>query len=181
MNILDEEWRDVLGFEGFYQVSDLGRVRSCDRVVPHSRTGFITLKGRVLKPAISRLYFGVNLCVNASGRSTPVHTLVARAFKGERPEGFDINHIDGDKLNNRADNLEYCSHLENITHAITAGLWDSRKGQKHGRAKLSDSDVSAIRQRIAFGESLTSIARYFGVSHGTISNIKTGKVWVHIK
>lgn len=180
MSIVDEIWKDIPDYEGYYQVSNLGRVRSVDRRVSHPRSGFITLKGCILKPAISRLYYGVNLSVNSVTRSVPVHTLVARAFLGANPDRLTINHIDGNKLNNRADNLEYCTHLQNVAHAIASGLWDSRKGQKHGMAKLCDSDISVIRQRLSLGESQSSIAKDYGVCQQTIQRINARKIWSHI-
>lgn len=181
MNILDEVWRDVLGFEGFYQVSDLGRVRSLDRTIVRidGRTRFC--KGQILKPNLRNTgYFAVE--TKRSGRKRGnkenIHVLVARAFLGERPIRYEVNHIDGNKKNNCLSNLEYCSRNENIRHAYFVGLIGY--GEKHHESKLKAFQIPLIRDRIALGDSLESIGRDFGVSGGAIGLIKRCKTWTHV-
>jgi hypothetical protein len=185
MNSLNEEWRDVCGFEGFYQVSSLGRVRSCDRNVMYTGSGTGSglhfHKGRILKPSLnSRGYLQVALSKLDFPKSIKVHVLVARGFKGERPEGFGINHIDGDKLNNFVDNLEYCSVSANNAHSYAIGLRESMTGENHHSSKLKAEDIPVIRDRLALGHLPTAIASDYGVRYQSIMKIANGKSWAHI-
>lgn len=121
-----ETWRDVVGFESKYEVSDLGRVRSLDRYTKHntSKTGFILQKGQMLKPYISKKgYLEVDLGDGFGKRkSVSVHRLAAIAFI-DNPVNYDqVNHIDGVKTNNHLDNLEWCNNSMNQVHAYTNGL-----------------------------------------------------------
>lgn len=121
--VMEENWKDVPSFEGRYQVSDLGRVRSVDRVVEvRTRWGGVALrnaKGKVLAPGLSRGYLIVNLYPKGT---IAVHLLVARAFV-ENPNGLpEANHADGVKLNCAAGNLEWVTKARNQEHAVDIGL-----------------------------------------------------------
>lgn len=182
MNSLNEEWRDVAGFDGLYQVSNLGRVRSCDRFSsrPVSRKRF--LRGKILKLILhGKGYFVVNLFASFGRTTKEVHRLVAESFLGDRPKGFHVNHIDGNKLNNCAENLEYCSPKENTQHAFRLGLCDTRIGNNHHGAKLKDADIPVIRDRLANGHTQRSIAKDYGVTQSSIGDIKVGVTWCHVK
>lgn len=117
---MQEEWRDIAGFEGKYQVSNFGRVRSLDRLVrrkdAHGRYAMFKYKGRIIKTVkTSQGYMVAPL-----GRHNPcvrVHQLVAKTFIPKVPGKDMINHIDGDRTNNRTDNLEWCTNQENQLHA----------------------------------------------------------------
>jgi hypothetical protein len=107
-----ERWKPILGYEGMYEVSDHGRVRSLKRGKVHLMRCFVWGAGYV--------YCSLS---NGGRRIFTVHRLVAQAFHGSPPPGRDeINHIDGDKTNNRAANLEWCSRLENMRHASEKDL-----------------------------------------------------------
>ena len=109
-----EEWRDVQWYEGLYQVSSLGRVRSCDRFV-NSKGGTRLHKCKVLKPGIGRDgYLNVVLSKDNKHTAFNVHRLVYETFNGKIPEGMEINHIDEDKSNNSLENLNLMTHKENI-------------------------------------------------------------------
>ena len=115
---MNEIWKDIEGYEGKYQVSSFGRVRSVDHqraVVPTNTV--CTVKGKIIKPAkIGNGYMGVKLC-NGSHRSTAsVHRLVAKAFVPGYFDGAHVNHIDENKANNRADNLEWVTPSANNLH-----------------------------------------------------------------
>lgn len=118
---MTEEWRDIRDWEDIYQVSNLGRVRSLDRVIKHrSRHGTIgnaSLKGRILKPWTHQNgYLVVYLSDRTRGRSISrrVHQLVCEAFYGPRPEGHEVAHYDAVKINNAASNLRWATHYENM-------------------------------------------------------------------
>ena len=111
-------WKPVLGYEGIYEVSDMGNVRSLDRVI-HTVTGVSRMKpGRTLAGGVnSRGYMTVTLC-DGTRKQGSNHVLVAQAFLTNPHNARVVNHIDHNKLNNRASNLEYCSVGANIHHSI---------------------------------------------------------------
>lgn len=154
-------WRPVRGFEGIYEVSDEGQVR---RVAP----GPFTSPGRILKPRPSQKgYFRVALHYRGVKRETGVHRLVAEVFLPEPESGQrnQVNHIDGNKANNRAANLEWATGSENIRHGHRLGLFNMPTGEAHGRAKLTAKAVREIRQSSATG---VALAANYGVSSSLI-------------
>lgn len=117
-----EEWRDVVGYEDYYMVSNLGNVKSKDRLRRNSKGEYIQ-KGRILKQSSTTTgYKKVELCVNGTSKSFKVHRLVGMAFIPNNDNKPFINHIDGNPLNNRFDNLEWVTNRENIIHALETGL-----------------------------------------------------------
>jgi hypothetical protein len=162
-----EEWRSIPDFDG-YEVSSLGRVRSYKYRTPRL----------LASAAASHGYETANLCREGKARNFTVHTLVAAAFLGARPQGMTINHISGVKSDNRSCNLEYCAPLRNSEHAIALGL--TPKGEAHPRSKLSESDVLRIKVRLAAGETAAGISRAFFVSRTAVSLIKRGLTWSHL-
>jgi hypothetical protein len=182
MNILDEVWRDIPDYEGFYQVSNQGRIRSGDRFVCTEKGKYeILSKGKVLKLTLgTRGYLGLGLSKYGKCIKKTVHRLVALAFLGDYPDGCNVNHKDGNKLNNCIDNLEYCTFSQNSQHAYATGLLTIAKGEKQAMSKLKNADIIVIRDRLALGHSQKAIARDFNVNKSTITKIKTGKNWTHI-
>ena len=173
--LLDEEWRPVVGYEGWYEVSNLGRVR---RV----KAGPRTYVGRVLKP--QRLsgkpgYWGVRLWRNTGrGESKRVHLLVAAAFLDPQPSPLhEINHRDGDSWNNVATNLEWLLHEDNVRHAFQNGLVGDRRGTRNANARLTEADILAIRQS---DETEYVTATRYGVSVSTIGRIRRLEGWQDI-
>ena len=122
---MKESWQPVPGYEGLYEVSDQGRVRSLDRVLSfEGRWGTTTrqVKGRVLRPGPGRAdRLQVNLSKENVSWVVPIHKLVTLVFIGPRPEGHDIDHINGDFRDNRLVNLEYVTHQENQKRAYDMG------------------------------------------------------------
>jgi hypothetical protein len=167
--IVTEEWRPVVGAEGFYAVSNLGRVkRTAEKPARFA--------GRMLKGCLdSSGYSQVRV-----GRSRLVHHLVYEAFAGPRPEGSEINHRDGVKTNNRVENLELVSHAENMGHASRTGLMDH--GEGHPQAKLVPSQVVEIKRLLMAGISPNTIRKSFGVNVASVWHIATGMTWkeVHV-
>lgn len=109
-----EEWRSVIGYEGFYEVSSFGAVRSVDRHVvdKQGRTRF--LRGIQIRPqAQISGHLSAGLTRNGRKNTQRVHTLVMAAFKGPRPPGMEVRHLDGDPTNNKVGNLEYGTSSEN--------------------------------------------------------------------
>jgi hypothetical protein len=120
---MNEIWKDIIGYEGFYQVSNLGRVKSCERYVKHFKGGNRLLKSKPIK--ISSDSYGykiVCLCKNGLEKTLKVHRLVAIAFIDSVENKLQINHIDGIKSNNCVENLEWVNNSENMKHAHLIGL-----------------------------------------------------------
>ena len=116
-----ENWKEIIGYENEYQVSDLGNVRSVDRQV-NDNGGIRITGGTMLKGEIVKGYRRVSLCRKSKKYRTTVHRLVAMHFLENKLNKVAVNHKDGNKLNNCVDNLEWCTNSENIRHAFKLGL-----------------------------------------------------------
>jgi hypothetical protein len=184
MNYAIERWLPVQGYEGIYEVSDLGRVRSLDRQVQNM--GKIDqVSGQVLAACkAGKGYLFVKLCRDGGHRRFYVHRLVATAFLPPSEAPF-VNHIDSVKTNNVAANLEWVTPKQNTQHAIAAGKFAIAhvNGQtlainNPARAKkLTAEDVESIRSACAAGERQADIGSRFGITQGMVSKIKRGAVW----
>jgi hypothetical protein len=174
---LIEIWKPVNDYEGLYEVSNLGRIRSLDRVeIIATRWGSTTErfhKGKILKPQLDGRgnYLHVTLGRN---NTKQVHRLVADAFIPNINNYPQINHKDEDKTNNCVDNLEWCTAQYNNTYGTRIGM---KTGEKHHNAKLSKADVTDIKTRIANGELQKDLASEYGVSKSQISAINVGRCW----
>lgn len=177
-----ENWRPVFGFEGLYEVSDLGRVRSLDRIVScKNRWGAVTAFrrcGRVLKPGPHQGgYLSINLYRTPEKRCTTVHILVAEAFLGPRPTGSEVCHGDGDKRNNLVDNLRYDTPAGNEYDKILHGTL--LFGESHVSAKLLEANVLDIR-RLRGVLKQQELADRYGCTFSNISAIQRRKSWRHV-
>lgn len=169
-----ERWLPVTGYEGYYEVSDFGRVRSLlNRQQNPRREPYL----RKLRPNADG-YLELNLYKDGAQQQVRVATLVLNAFKGSRPAGTEASHLNGARSDNRAVNLAWESPLTNNRRRQDHGTIP--KGSAVTGAKLIESDVSIIRGRILRGDTLRQIARDFGVCHGTITDIKSGHTWSHV-
>lgn len=125
-----EIWKDIKGYEGLYQISNLGRVKSLPR------NGTI-LEERILKQSLTkRKYLTVILCKNNLIKNKQVHRLVAENFIPNIHNKPIINHINGIKTDNRVENLEWCTYSENNFHAIKTGLRPSLRGKQNKNSKI---------------------------------------------
>lgn len=165
-----EEWRALPDLSD-YEVSSYGRVRILAR-----RS---TSRPRILGGSVGKRTKGYrSVTITGDGRQTQisVHTLVALAFLGPRPDGHEVNHIDGDKLNNRIENLEYVTHAENNRHAQRTGL-NPVHCEHNPATKLSNEQVHEIRARYLAGETRGQLAAAFGMSKTGVGDIIKGKVF----
>jgi len=175
-------WKDVVGYEGYYQVSDRGLVRSLSRVVSVERLGKKVerrLGQRYLRPAaMPSGHLQVSLTKDGKSKSLLVHILVLEAFKGPRP-GDSMNwhgcHEDGEPSNNRLTNLRWDTRSGNEMDKVTHGR--SNRGTRNRASKLSEVQAKEIKARIALGEQSPTIALLYGVSRGAINAIKCGRAW----
>ena len=166
---MPEIWKPVPGYEGKYEVSDQGRVRSLDRpcVGKDGRSEFHP--GKILNPdkTIRGGYLDVSLRDGEKRKHRTVHSLVAEVFLGERPNGCDVMHLNGDRTDNRVENLRYGTRKENLNQTY-------EYGGKQANGKLSVEDVKAVRGRIRSGERIATIADSYGVNTAAIYHIKNG-------
>jgi hypothetical protein len=181
---MDEQWRPVLGFEDYYEVSDQGRVRSLARTCKHM-TGF---RRRVLPRILKfnnyqrnldgRCYRAVGLYVDEVRTRRTVHSLVLDAFVGSRPPGAVVRHLNGHPDDNRLTNLAWGTSKENGEDMSKHGR--SQRGTRHRLAKLREADIPAIRAAGASGLSTKKISRGYAVNAETIRKVLAGKAWSHV-
>lgn len=154
-----ETWRSVKGYEGYYEVSDMGRVRSLDRVRRNGKH----YKGKMLKPhANTKGYLQVHLSDRDSHRQVYVHRIVLEAFMGKCPKGYNVDHINRDKKDNRLRNLRYLPIEEN-----------NAQGTKTTSRPVAQFDGSG--NYVAKYDSQMDASRKTGISNTQISNAMNGK------
>jgi hypothetical protein len=175
-----EVWKDIKGYEGHYQVSDCGRVKSLSRVVK-SRVGvFGTKKEIILKTFKNRDgYLKYKLCINGKEKSVISHRLVANEFLENPFNKPQVNHKNGIKDDNRVDNLEWVTSSENVIHSLANNLKIPQKGSKHGMSKLTEKEVLEIRA-IGRTKTLKEVGNLYNVDMSLISMILLNKIWNHV-
>ena len=174
---MEEIWKDIKEYEGLYQVSNLGRVKS----FPRNGTQVNAIKILTLKLHHTG-YYRVTLSKNNKRIDKLVHRLVAETFIPNPNRKPQVNHKDGDKLNNRVDNLEWNTCLENVQHSIYTGLRND-KGCNSKRARFKESDIRWIRQHYKPNDSkygCTALSKKFKVGKATISDIINHKIYKNI-
>lgn len=168
---MKEAWKPVVGFEEFYEVSSLGRVRRAR----HAQYRHGSSPGRHLKREIPKNgYPTVHLCANYRKKTARVHRLVCEAFHGPSL-GREVRHKDGVRTNAKASNLRWGTSSENREDARRHGTL--AVGEVHGHTVFGEQAARQIYKRVWSGAALATLAKEFHVSIGTISNIKLGKTW----
>ena len=177
---MEEVWKDIEGYEGLYQVSNLGRVKSLSREVVGSYGRKHVLKEKIRKLISDKEgYLTVTLHKGGMRKTFKVHRLVASSFIVNSASRQFVNHLNGIKEDNKVKNLEWATSSENQKHAYDTGLKHAPFGEKHKKAKLTSREVKLIKQQLN-EHSGRALARKFGVGEVTISCIKTGKTWKNI-
>lgn len=179
-----EEWRPVVGWEGLYEVSNMGHVRSVTRRFLDARGRKRVFQGQPLRLIVQGKGYHatrrkVSLIHQERRILRAVHHLVLEAFVGPRPEGYSTNHRDGDPTNNRVENLEWVTYAENNRHALATGL-SKQRGATHSRAILTEDDVRCMRRLYAEGVGSTAIARRFSLHLSTVNNVVRRQWWKHV-
>lgn len=158
-----EEWRDIPGYEGLYQVSNLGQVRKM-----LIRKSHLDNRGRP------------RMILSKNGETTnfPLSNLVAAAFHGPRPEGQYVCHGDGNPKNNQASNLRYDTPKANSADRELHGR--TVRGEAQPLSKLTEAQVRSIREAFKTGARQMELAQKYGVSQSLISAITRGEIWSHV-
>lgn len=172
-----EEWRDIKGYEGFYQVSNIGNVRSVTHTTVHRDGKVVRYEGKMLTPHNGDSgYKFVNLSKNGIVNLTNIHRLVAETFLPKDDGKNVVNHKDGNKHNNTVGNLEWVTYSENSKHAARTGLLNMEPfvvaGSTARKKKISQTDASG--KTIKVFDSAAEAARQLGLSKGNISSCANG-------
>lgn len=163
-----EKWRNVVGYESLYEVSNFGNVR-------RKKTGKILSRRK-----LNHGYSVASLCKDGKVKNHKYSRLVASAFIANPNKLPCVNHKDGNKINDSVGNLEWCTYSENNKHAYNLGLKKPICGVKVWKAKLNESDIRKIKVLLSMNVKKVEIARIFKVSHTCICNIAMGRTWKHV-
>lgn len=172
-----EEWRDIAGYEGYYQVSNLGRVKGLPRK-KYGRSGSFFWLKETIKNAYPQAdgYLQIGLSKDGTKTNYLLHRLVGVAFiPGDT--SLEINHIDFDRTNCRVDNLEWETRQGNVEHSYVNGRYNFK--EERGITKLTSDIVRKIRRE---GETERSVvlAQRYGVTNVTINAVKRRAIWAHV-
>lgn len=176
--MISEIWKDIPGYEGRYQASDQGRIRSLDRVV-QSKNRYTGkpfdrhIKGRILRPGRFTSSGHVSVILGHKAWCSPVHTLVMLTFVGPCPKGMEVCHNNGIASDNRLENLRYDTRSENVKDVV-------RQSTPH-KNRFTAETVREIRAKLAQGYSGAALSREYGVSHTCISKVKSRKTYGYIE
>jgi len=185
---MTEVWRNVIGYEEYYQVSNLGNVKSLDRIVVTGNRKSYIRKGKLCKLSKNNLgYMTVGFTVNNKKVNKYVHRLVAEVFLTNDENKPQVNHIDCNKENNHVDNLEWCTNSENHIHAYKNDLSKFKHNrvayskEQNGRALLTEEQVIEIREKyIPYKYSAKILAKEYNVSESCITHILNNTSWKEI-
>lgn len=173
---MEESWSQIKGFEGIYEVSTLGRIRSLDRPHRVRGSGISSQKGQILSQWKQGNYMYCDLRKPGVKQKARIHVVVLEAFVGIRPKDMVACHINGDSTDNRPCNLRWGTHKENAADKILHGT--HQYGERAAKSKLTEAQAVAILQS---PKAYAAIAREFGVCKSTVTHIKTGRNWPHLR
>lgn len=157
-----EIWKDVKDYEGYYQVSNLGRFRSLDRDIVKSNGIIQPKRGQIIEGNYIGThdgYIDVKLCKGNKSITRKLHRLVAMTFMPlDNYDGMEVNHKDYNRINNRVDNLEWTTHIENIRHSSSAGRYkNNTSGCKNGRSNYTEDEIRNIRSLYDGGKTVSEV------------------------
>ena len=171
-----EIWKSIKGYEGLYEVSNFGNVKSLERQVLGRLSSYTrSVKERILKLKTSNYgYLEVSLHKEGKLSTKRVNRLVAIAFINNVNNYSQVNHIDGNKLNNNIDNLEWVNNSMNQIHAHKTGLKRSLKGENSNRAILTNEKVLDMKNKYKNGSKIKDLHKEFGIKYTTCWHIIKG-------
>jgi hypothetical protein len=171
-----KKWTDIPGWEGRYQASESGKIRSLDMKCQGPYNCTTVRKGRELVLVVKGgRYMCVTLAKGVQRKQYLVHDLVALTFLGPKPEGLEVRHLNDDKTNNSKRNLVYGTRAENELDRQRNGR--VRKGEDHGMVKLTETDVKYIR---SCEDGPSALAAEFGITAAHVHSIRTRRSWKHL-
>lgn len=181
-----ENFKEIKGFEGLYEISDQGRIRYLDKMVERGKWGRFLKKGALMAPyPAGRGYYKISLRKNKNLYHNYIHRIVAETFIPNPENKKTVNHINGIKTDNRVENLEWMTYSENNKHSFDTGLKKPtrkpiNRGQNSPNAKFKDEDIRVIRKIYSEGVTQEKISKIYNVCRQTIGSIITRKNWSHI-
>ena len=173
-NLPNEEWKNIDGYEGRYQISTMGRVKSTNR--RYGQPDIIKKLSRDTRGYPHTNFYDSDLKI----KCVKVHRLVGMAFIQNSENKRTINHKNNIKTDNRVDNLEWMTDKENVIHSFENGFRNPARGGNHGCARINEGIAAEIWSNILNGERGCDIARRFNVPPTMIYNIKKGNTWNHV-
>lgn len=181
MKTNSEIWKPVVGWEGSYEISDFGNVRSVNRLVKNKWGTMNIRKQQAIrsKPNIRCGYPYVILRRDGKSKTVKCHTLVLTAFAGPRPPNMEACHNNGVRTDNRLSNLRWGTRKENVQDRFLHGT--NTVGVRNGRAVLDDNSVRSMRMMLSGGMLQKDAATLFGVSKSLVGVISQGIRWSHVK
>jgi hypothetical protein len=171
--MIEELWKPVVGYEGYYEISNLGNVRSVDRIINGGRWGFMNLVGVPIKPKY-RKDNHVSVKLHKDGKRTTHHlaSLLLEAFVCPRPEGMQACHNDGNGHNKDLSNLCWDTAKGNALDRIKHGT--QQRGETHPSTKLKEGEVALIKKLLKNKVNIILISKMFNISRGAIYSILYG-------
>ena len=177
----DEIWKAIPGYEGLYEASDRGRIKSLPKTIYGGNGAVRHHDERILSAGTNSRGYKMVVLFKYTKRSTRnVHRLVVRSHLGDK-KGLVVNHLDGVKTNNVLSNLEWTTSSSNQRHAYRTGLRERQAGEKNGRAILTRNCVALIKKRLMNKEPMAKIATDYKVSRSAVQYIKSERTWKDVE
>jgi len=174
---LENKWYDIIGLEGEYQINISGEIKSLEKIRPAKQGSLCTKKERILQNCYSHWGYKYNVVIKDGKRKCVfAHKALAEIFIPNPERKTQVNHIDGNKLNNKLSNLEWCTPKENSTHS--ALVLGNSFGEKNGNSKLNKENVEEIRKTYKpFVLTRKMLGDKFGVTKNMIDKILQRRNW----
>jgi hypothetical protein len=175
-----EIWKDIKEFNNEYQISNLGRIRSKEAIIIRSNGIPYKRESKILKPAVDKGYLKGAVCLNKKLVRYKIHRLVADAFVNGKKDGLEVNHINGNKTDNNAQNLEWVTRSENMIHAVKTGLLPVTRGSQRVQAKMDEQTVLKIYDLRSKGLQRKLILSELGITINMYKDVIRGRTWKHV-
>lgn len=175
-------WKNITGYEGLYQISDTGLVKSLKRTCNSKNGKLRIVPEKILTPKLDKDgYLVLHLSKNNKRWYISIHRLVGLNFISNVFNFPEINHKDGNKLNNNVNNLEWCTTKKNVQHSFDIGLNIPKKGSKRAMSKMTEEKVIEVRNRYKNENiSLKILSKDYNICAQTLHSIINRKTWKHV-